>query len=261
VDNFSVPEFQDMQNGAAAAFSDVMAYQIEAGGLTVNKKTEPIMTNCVSGNFFTALGLQPELGRFIAPSEGDPSVMNPVLVLGHSYWKTRFGADPNVVGESVLYDGRPVTVIGVVRKDFHGPFTLLDTQGYLPLGMVMADSGNPKDAMVNRENRSLTVLARLQPGMGVKEAEPVLKVLSDRFAREYPKSEEGVMIEAFPERLSRPQPDRDNMMLKIATLFVILAALVLLLACMNVANFLLVRATVRQREMAIRAAMGDRERA
>src|ERR1700684_3585383 len=75
-------------------------------------------------------------------------------------------------------------------------------------------------------------------------------------AREYPKSETGIVVEAFPERLSRPQPDRDNTLLKIATLFLILAGLVLLLACVDVGNFFLVRGTVRQREMAIRAALG-----
>jgi macrolide transport system ATP-binding/permease protein len=254
--NFSVPEFLDIQKGATATFSDVMAYQIGAGGLTIGKDTQPITTNYVSGNFFGALGLQPELGRFITPNEGSVSEIHPLMVLGYSCWKTKFGGDPNIAGRSVTFDGRPVTIIGVVPKQFHGPYALLDTQAYLPLNMMLADNSNPKDVMVNRENRYLLLLARLRPGMDLAGAQSILRVVSDRLSNEYPKSEDGVLLEPFAERLSRPDPDLNGTIPKIASLFLILAGLVLLLACVNVANFLLVRATVRQQEMAIRAAMG-----
>jgi putative ABC transport system permease protein len=254
--NFSVAEFQDIQRGAGAAFSDVLGYEIGTGGLTTGKVTTPVTTNYVTGNFFSAMGLQPELGRFISENEGNPAEMTPVIVIGYTCWKTRFGGDPNIVGRSVLFNGRPVTIVGVVKREFHGPYALLDTQVYLPLGMMLADSTTPRDYMTNRDWRYLVLYGRMRPGVDIAATQPALRVLSDQMAREYPKSETGIMVEAFPERLSRPYPDRDNTMLKIATLFLILAALVVMLACVNVANFLLVRATVRQQEMAIRAAMG-----
>ncbi len=254
--NFSIAEFQDIRRGSGAAFSDIFGYEIGTGGLTIGKETAPVTTNYVTGNFFSALGLQPELGRFISEGEGNPAEMSPVIVLGYTCWKTRFGGDPNVVGRSVLFNGKPVTVVGVVKREFHGPYALLDTQVYLPVGMMLADSTTPRDYMTNREWRYLVLYGRMLPGIDVVGTQPALRVLSDQMAGEFPKSETGIVVQAFPERLSRPYPDRDNTMLKIATLFLILAALVVLLACVNVANFLLVRATVRQQEMAIRAAMG-----
>jgi macrolide transport system ATP-binding/permease protein len=254
--NFSIPEFNDIRAASTPAFSDVFGFEFGAGGITIAGRTQPITVNYVTGNYFSALGLKPQLGRFFEPSEGDPAVVDPVLVLGYSYWKNHFDADPNIAGKTVLYDGHPVTVIGVVPREFHGTYAILDAQGYLPLGMMKVDADYPADQVTNREVRNLVLYGRLRPDVQLSAAQSVLNVVSDRLSKENPKSEEGMLIQGFPERLSRPDPDQDNSMTKIAALFLILAALVLLLACVNVANFLLVRATVRQRELAIRAAMG-----
>src|ERR1700723_2213596 len=150
---FSIPEFQDLQRDTTNIFSDLLVYQFGAGGVTLDGKTQPITVNYVSGSYFSMLGIKPELGRLILPSEGDPTVPNPVLVLGFNYWKTHFGGDPSIVGKSVLYDGQPATIIGVVPRTFHGLYAIVDAQGYLPIGMMTVDTNYPKDQPTNREMR------------------------------------------------------------------------------------------------------------
>ena len=212
------------------------------------------MYGYVTGNYFSGLGVQPALGRLFLPSEGEAGTRDPYIVLGYDFWQKRFGGDPAVVGKQALIDGQEATIIGVTPKGFQGTNFALNLDGYVPMNMQP-----PKDLATfwtDRSVRSLAVLARLKPGVTMKQAQSSLNVVTARLAEQYPATDKGVSVRIVPERLARPQPFANNIVPFIAGIFLVLAALVLLLACMNVANILLVRATMRQREMAIRAAMG-----
>jgi len=252
---FSVPEYRDIRNQTDDVFSGLLGYQFGMDGLTVNGKTDRILSNYVSGNYFSTLGLKPTLGRLILPSEGEVLGADPVMVLSYSFWKTRFGGDLEVVGKRVTLDGHPTTVVGVGPKDFDGISSFLRCQAFLPLGMAFID-GYPMDLMTNRKLQMVMLYGRLRPDVRLQTAQAKLDLLERRFEQQYPDSHKNESLRIFPELRSRPNPDPNNTMLFISGLFLGLSTLVLLLACVNVANILLVRATVRGREMAIRAALG-----
>src|SRR5271156_3543743 len=238
----------------ADAFSDVFAVQINFGGLSYAGKADQFIYGYVTGNYFSGLGVQPALGRLFLPAEGEAGSKDPYIVLGYDFWQKRFGGDAGVVGQQALIDGEQATIIGVAPKGFQGTNFALDLDGYIPLNMQPVQGAAP--FWTDRTARGLAVLARLKPGMTLQQAQSSLNVVTARLAEQYPATDKGMTVRIVPERLARPSPFASNFIPFIAGIFLALAALVLLLACMNVANILLVRATMRQREMAIRAAMG-----
>jgi predicted permease len=253
----SYPDFEDIQR-QASRWVDLFAYRFGIDGLSEGGRADHILTNYVTGDYFTGLGAKPALGRLILPSEGKVPGSDAVIVLGYSYWETRFGSDPSVVGKTVRIDGYPLTIVGVAQKGFRGALSDIDVQAYLPLNMTSIEGF--EGFLTDRTARGLFALGRLRPGVSLQQARASMNVIATRLSQQYPNTDLGAAIWVLPQKEAvfnpLPKPGEYQQVLVAMGLFLALAILVLCLASFNVANLLLVRATTREHEMAVRAALG-----
>jgi macrolide transport system ATP-binding/permease protein len=236
-------------------FSDVFAFTTELAGITIEGKTTQFLFSPVTGNCFPALGLMPAAGSLFRRGEGESANSELTLVLGYAYWQKRFGGRADAVGRLVRLDGKTARIIGVAPQGFHGLYAGAEIDGYTP--MRGANGASASDYFTARTLRRLTVMGRLKTSLS--QAQTSMETVAHRLEQQYPDTDKGIGIRVVPEYLARPMPLHFlvDAVPVVRGFLLVLAGLVLLLACLNVANLMMVRASMRGREMAIRAALGS----
>jgi len=249
-------EFKQIRSQSSGSFTDVLTDTLGLDGISSQgQQPQRIMTTYVTGNYFNGLGLKPAAGRLFLNSEGEVAGKDPVIVLAFDYWKDKFNNDPGVVGRPVTVDGHPFTILGVAPEGFHGLQSFVSVAAFLPISQVGIEGPNDDD-LNNWSSRHFNVYARLRPGVSFQQATAALGVIAQSMTRLQPVAEKNIVLTANPEPTMRIPTGNTSTIFVMAGLFLALAAMILLLACINVANLVLVRATSREREMAIRSAMG-----
>jgi predicted permease len=257
---FSYPTYLDVRE-QNTVFTDVMAFNLALIGIGQKGDTRRAFGAVVTSNYFSVLGVPLARGRAFLPEEETPGHNTPVAIASYGYWQ-KHGLDPNVLGSQVFINGRAFTIVGITPKGFVGTMQILSPEVWLPMSVydhVANDfTSETRTTIDDRKGTQLRIMGRLKPGLTAAAAKPELAGLAANLEKAYPveQKDQTFMAERVSRNTVSNTPGSDSKIIAIAPLVLGMAVVVLLVACLNLANMLLARSTARRKEIAIRLALG-----
>jgi predicted permease len=257
---FSYPTYVDVRE-QNTVFTDVLSFNLALIGIGQKGDTRRTFAGIVSSNYFSVLGVPVARGRAFLPEEETPGRNAPVAIVSYSYWQ-KHDLDPSVLGSQVFINGRSFTIVGIAPNGFVGTMQVLSPEVWLPISVydqVANDfESENKTTIDDRKGTQLRIMGRLKPGMTAAAARPALEALAANLEKAYPveQKDQTFIADRVPRNTVSNRPGADSKIKAIAPLLLGMAAVVLLVACLNLANMLLARGTARRKEIAIRLALG-----
>lgn len=256
----SYADFNDFRN-KSDVFENLAAFTEMSTTLRSGNRSEPAYGLLVSSNYFDLLGVKAALGRTFLTEEDQTSGM---LVVSHKFWQREFAGDPALVGKTVTLNNNSFTVIGITPEGFSGIDLGRSPEIFVPMKMS-AQLGFEPGFTTSRAVRQFSIIGRLNPNVSESQAEASLDMMARQLAAAYPdtwkeRNQQPRRISLIAEHYARVPPEARQILTGLAGLFTVLVILVLLIACSNISNMLLARAAARQREMAVRRALGASRR-
>jgi predicted permease len=248
----SYPDYKDYRD-RNEVFSGLAVFNADTFNLLDGDgRPARVLGSLVSGNYFDVLGVRAALGRTFAPDEDRTPGTHPAVVVSYGLWRRRFAADPALIGKTIRLNRRDFTVVGVAPKGFGGSIVGLSLDLWVPIMMAPQLTSAP-DLLNGRASQWLSAIGRLKDGVTFEQAQSDARNIAARLSKEYPQTNEGIGATLFT--LSN-EPGGAGEMAPWLSVLMVVAGLVLLIACANVASLLLARAAGRGREMGVRVALG-----